>query len=247
MTVRHFAMKLTTGGGPPPLLELERVARVADDDPNGETWVGSRKEGSKLRIGPESTALVFAIGPGRRVRLLSGRIVERAGSLPPDSLLSDMYEGEGFVAFWRLRDVSLRELGSLAEFPGRSGESGKSAIEAFCGSLSFAYWVIESDAVPQGETISSSLALAPRSTPIVAGAPSELPVTAIAPLGEIPPLGHSLYGVDFSGAAERVDRNSKIWIAALEHVAGGSWRLSLEQGPTRAELRHRIMRDRLSA
>jgi hypothetical protein len=91
MIATAFCVKLTAGGGPPPFLELERVARVAEEHPDGVTWLATRKRGTKIRIDGGSTCLAFAVSQTGHVRLLEGRITGRTERLPENGLLSDMY------------------------------------------------------------------------------------------------------------------------------------------------------------
>ena len=139
---RHFCSKLTAKGGRPPFDELERVASVAEQHP-GITWLATRTRGDQLRIDAESTCLAFAVGEAGGVRFLRGRILRRTEQLPADGLLFDMYQGQSFPVFWQLSDVTLEELDGIQQVPGVSLTSGKTAAEAFTGSLNFAYWSLE--------------------------------------------------------------------------------------------------------
>ena len=231
----HFCIKLTSEGGPPPFQELERVARVAEENPVGVTYLATRKTGRSLRIGDDSTCLAFAVAGDGRVRFLRGRIVSRRDQLPPDGLLLDMYEGHGFGVFWQLRDVTLVDLDGLHLVPGVSARSGKTAAEAFTGSLTFAYWRLQDAAARPPEP-------APTQHPPAPSAGREP-----ARWGDLPVPTVSLHGVDFSGARERQGRNPKLWIASWE--AGSDevildWGGDEERGFTRTALAERIARSR---
>ena len=191
----NIAFKLTEGGGPDPIAELESVARISDEAPDGVSWIASRKPGTSFKARRDSRLLAFARAWATDVLALTARIIARHEAMPAEVLVGDMYEADEdyFQAYWHIGDVRLRR-SPLAELPGTT-ERGKAIGQAFRGSLSFAYWK-------------------PAAWPEAEGS------IAQAALGDaVPPKPHTdkpalpIQGVDFSGAQEAGGRNGKIWIA----------------------------------
>ena len=139
-----IVFKLTRGGGPPPVRELQQVFRAAQKNPRGVTWIASRKRGSRFTAKPDSKLLAFTQKrAGNAVALaLTARIVSREETLPSDADVR-MYEEHknSFRAYWKIQDVRLEEI-SVEELPGTT-LSGKRIADAFRGHLSFAYWLPE--------------------------------------------------------------------------------------------------------
>ena len=187
--------KLTRGGGPEPVLELQRVFEAAQEDPAGVTWIATRKSGSAFIARPDSELLAFAPQRAGKALTLTGRIASRHDTLPSDALVRDMYEDykDSFRAYWKITDVRLREA-LVEKLPGTT-LAGKRIADAFRSQLSFAYWLPE----PCEERDS-----APQSLPALGFAAIRRSVSPLLPL----------HGVDFSGAQEASGRNGKIWIAS---------------------------------
>ena len=195
--------KLTPGGGPEPVRELERVAGVAEDDLRGESWIASRKPGAAFVADANSQLLAFARVSGTDTLALTAQIVARHDRLPADALVRDMYDMYVgvFGAYWRIRNVRLRQVPAAA-LPGTT-LNDRPIGEAFSSSLSFAYWKpgpwrVVARRAARNPRVSGSVTV-PR-----AGKPA-LP----------------LHGVDFSGAREVAGRNGKIWIANWHPDDGG--------------------------
>ena len=194
----NIEFKLTEGGGPDPIAELEGVARISDEAPDGVSWIASRKPGTTFKARGDSRLLAFARVSGTDVLALTARIIARYEAMPAEVLVGDMYEpyGDVFHAYWQIGDVRLRR-SPLAELPGTT-ERGKAIGQAFRGSLSFAYW--KPAAWPEAEGSIAQAAAA----------------DAVPPTPRTRKLALPLHGVDFSGAREVGERNGKIWIASWD-------------------------------
>ena len=193
----HIAIKLTKGGGPEPVDELQRVYEAAQGDPENSSWIATRKPGKGFTPSPGSRLLAFAWMPNGKAWVLKARIEYRCGEMPDDPLARDVY-GEitdQFRAYWRLRDVERPVSMSRTELPGKM-PSGKSVAEAFAGHLSFAYW---------------KPGIGPhRRAP---GLP-ERDKRVFRRFRRQPAPAVPISGVDFSGAKEEAGRNRKLWVAS---------------------------------
>ena len=227
--------RLTSGGGPDPVEELERVASVADRARDGTSWIASRKPGAGFEAGADSRLLAFARVSRTAVVALTARIVARRTGLPADALVRDMYEAyeDAFGAYWKISDVRLRRA-PAAELPGTT-RRGTAIPEAFGSPLTFAYW----NAAPWPE------AEAPAAPGRLFGeGVSDAPRSAAAATTRLDEPGLPIHGVDFSGAREVDGRNGKLWVASW-HPGGG---VVLECGADgcgfgRAGLAERIRKD----
>lgn len=198
MSKAHVAFKLTRQGGPDPVRELQRVFEAAQDDPEGLSWVATRKPGAGFTTRPNSQLLAFALDDKGNCLSLTARVVSRHGTLPRAALVRDMYEEyeDVFRAYWRIGEVNLKRI-SYEDLPGTTAEGGLRIPDAFRrGQMSFAYWLPGPSAY--ASTSGSRVDPAPVS-PAVRHTDSPT-----APL----------HGVDFSGAREAGGRNGKIWIAS---------------------------------
>lgn len=227
--------RLTEGGGPDPIAELERVAVVADEASDGASWIASRKRGADFEVSADSCFLAFARVSRTEVLALTARIVARHDRLPADALVRDMYEAcEGvFGAYWKIRDIRLRR--TLAESLPGTTLRGTAIRDAFRSPLTFSYWKptawaeAEAPAVGDGKVVEVA--------PIV-------PVSTVRSNAHVAKPVLPIHGVDFSGARELDGRNGKIWIATWHPNDG----VVLESGADapgfgRAGLAERILKD----
>ena len=206
--------RLTRGGGPPPVLELQRVFEAAQEDPAGVTWLATRKSASAFTVKPDSEFLAFTLYRAGYALALTARIASRHETLPSDAVVRDMYEEhkDSFRAYWKLMDVRLREV-LVEELPGTT-LAGKRIADAFRSHLSFAYWLPdpceEHGPAPQVLPAPPRGPAASRAKPrLAAGPPLRLATIGRSTRPLLP-----LHGVDFSGAHEVSGRNGKIWIAS---------------------------------
>ncbi len=224
--------RLTAGGGPEPVRELERVATVADDDHDGTSWIASRKRGAAFEADAGSRLLAFARVSRTEVLALTARIVGRCDRLPADALVRDMYEGyEGaFGAYWKIRDVRLRRT-PAENLPGTTLRR-RSIREAFRSPLTFAYWQ------PAAWAEAEVPAARDRRVADVA------PAAAVGPTARVAKPAMPIHGVDFSGAREIDGRNGKIWIATWHPDDGVVLECGADEpGFGRAGLARRILKD----
>ena len=227
--------RLTQGGGPDPIRELERVAGVAEDARDCISWIASRKPGAGFAADADSRLLAFAQVSGMDVLALTARIVARHDGLPADAPVRDMYEAyeDDFKAYWKIRDVRLRRT-PFESLPGTTLK-GVPIGKAFGGQLNFAYWIPAEWPEP--------VAPIPRGGP-VGGAPRDARTAALAPTARVAKPVQPINGVDFSGAREVGDRNGKIWIASWHPDASVVLECgSDEPGFGRVGLAERILND----
>ena len=119
MSKAHVAFKLTRQGGPDPVRELQRVFKAAQEDPEGLSWVATRKPGAGFTTRPNSQLLAFALDDKGNCLSLTARVVSRHGTLPRAALVRDMYEEyeDVFRAYWRIGEVNLTRI-SYEDLPG---------------------------------------------------------------------------------------------------------------------------------
>lgn len=139
---QHVAIKLTEGGGPEPLMELQRIYEAARTGAQGASWIATRKPGVAFVQDAESRMLAFARAPMAQdsVCVLHARIDRRSGEAPDDPVAKDLYgeRAHDFHAFWRITDVGLAWM-PWEELPGETIH-GTPLPRAFKGSASFVYW-----------------------------------------------------------------------------------------------------------
>lgn len=132
---RHFIAKLTVGGGPPPLQELDRILDIADSSPDHEAWFGTHKSGSDW----DGAGICILIA-SPTLEALIAEVIDRTGKVPDEPLSRELYRDRGgFVAWWLIRNPIRVRFRSLHEIPGRSLRSGKGAADVFHSQVSFTY------------------------------------------------------------------------------------------------------------
>ncbi len=94
MSNSNVVFKLTREGGPNPTRELERVFQVAQEHPEGVSWIATRNPGSGFTARPDSQLLAFANEPAGNALALTARVISRHEALPSDALVRDMYKGK---------------------------------------------------------------------------------------------------------------------------------------------------------
>ena len=197
MSRSSVVFRLTQGGGPNPVPELRRVYEAAQEDPDGVSWIATRKPGSGFSAHPDSRLRAFADAGGGDGWTLTARVISRHGTLPANVRARELYgEFAGvFLAYWKITDVDLRRI-PYVDLPGKTVK-GLRVPDAFRRSrLSFAYWVPG----PAVDTCARTHRHA--ASPVSYGGSG--PGRPRMPL----------HGVDFSGARETGGRNGKIWIAS---------------------------------
>jgi hypothetical protein len=239
----HFIAKLTPGGGPPPRVELARIVGQAAESENQTAWFATRKPGASWHPtldGSPCVALIFVRNDDGSIDAVVAEVRDRRTEIPDDPATQDLYRGhEGFAAWWLLADPVAVRLPSLEPVPGTSLE-GKTAAEAFVGTLTFGYWSYD----PLAQVVAHLRSV---DEPLVADAPTPRmrrrevgpPVAGPSGAGATERLAgkprSDIYGVDFSGGQESVGcGNRKIWVASWDAERG---EISLRRGTDEPPLR----------
>ena len=209
---KHFIAKFTVGGGPSPLLELERIIDLADSSPAREAWFGTHMPGADWE-GPGTCILIAA----PTLEAIVAEVIDRTNEQPDEPAARELYRDRGeFAAWWHIRNPIRIRFKSLHEIPGCNWNSKRGAAEVFRSQVAFTYWDFGGASF---EGLASSAATVNQNAPRLA-----IPVGAVAPERASSAMDSCcerwsrpefpLYGVDFSGGEEdRRYGNRKIWVA----------------------------------
>jgi len=141
----HFIAKLSEEGGPQPGRELAFLLEQAEQSPERASWFGSRRSGAGWTPAPPGFPTIgFILSIDRNSGVVDGvlaRVISHHDRMPGDHTIGELYEKhEGMRSWWRVVNPRRIRLDSLDQVPGLSVARGRSALQAFRGSLSFAYW-----------------------------------------------------------------------------------------------------------
>jgi len=221
----HFIAQFTVGGGPDPQLELDRIlsqAEPTDTAPHQDTAWFPTKVGAKGWVkSKDSQCLVFCKARTGGVDAIHAQVIDVSETMPNDPVVRDFYSEHDFPVWWKVTDVQRTSFDSVDEIPGVS-MTGKSAIDAFSGNATFAFWsfgdvsIDASGEKKESRRPSSDIRVQPSPNALARNRPSpSRPSPSVRPDTPTGPL--LFHGVDFSGGVETARQgNGKIWIATWD-------------------------------
>lgn len=237
---KHFIAKITPGGGPSPLIELNRLVAQADENEEHTAWFATRKPGAGWEQSPVSRCLIIAAGvagPGGGIRAVHAQIRRRQDSPPANHpVVRELYPNpDDYQGWWLLGDPIYIDFQSIADIPGCHRKSKRSYGDTFSGSVSFAYWDFGSEdidlfvhRVDEDDTPPAATAVDAPRQPRPPGPPRS--AAAELPKWKLPLPNQPIWGVDFSGGQESPQGNRKIWIAGWDSRNGLTLRCGQEDG-----------------